>query len=333
MFKFLAKLPEWRILGYLGIIALGWHLLSIFGGVLASFSDLFLIIVLSWILSFLLEPLVNRLSKYGISKVHSSLLVYTLLFLIAVLLVWIVIPTTGKQLGQLAEVLPTLLPTDSPWTPRIEDFLSTTLANSVDIATSIASGLTSMILIFILSFYFLITKEQISELILKVIPDNYEEDYQFLETVVSKTFASFIRVQVFIGLVLGVVTFIVLTLLRVEFALSTAVVAGLLAMIPVVGPIVFIVPAGLSAFTVSVQTALIALAVLLIISQLISNIWAPRLVGKALNLHPLLVILAFVVGYKVGGIWGAIFAVPVMASISVVAKDLLHYWYEEADQK
>ncbi len=333
MLKSLSKLPEWRILGFMAVVALGWHLLTIFGNFLGSFADVLLVLVLSWILAFILEPLVTRLSKQKISPVVAALTVYSFLAVGGVVLVWIILPTTIVQLSQLSETLPSLIPQNSVWSNQLETFLTSSLANSVLVVSQVASTLTSLILIFILSFYFLITKNEIASLILKIIPDQYEEDYLFLQNVVSATFASFIRIQVFLGLTLGVVTYIVLLLLGVEFALSTSLFAGLLAMVPVVGPILFLVPAIIAALTKSPQTVIIVAIVLTLAAQLVYNVWAPRLMGKALNIHPIVVLISFIVGYKIGGVWGAIFAVPVIASLSIIAKDLLRYWYEEADKK
>ncbi len=120
--------------------------------------------------------------------------------------------------------------------------------------------------------------------------------------------------------------------MKVEFAVSTAIMAAILAMVPVVGAVLFLVPPLLAAATISFSKAAVVTIVLALVAQLVFNILAPRLLGKALKIHPIIVLLSFLVGYKIAGVWGAIFAVPVTSAMTVIAKDIIWYWREEADK-
>ncbi len=328
----LGKYPEWRILGVLGVAVLVWHLLTLLGSLLGVFADVLLLVFLAWILAFILEPLVASLQKNGAGRTVAAIFVYIGIAIIAAILIWVILPTTIGQLAQFSAVVPNYLPQNSLWTPRIESFLATTISNSVAVATQVASTLTGLLLVFVLSFYFLVSKKEISEALIKIIPDQYEEDYKFLEGVINTTFASFIRIQFLMGLILGLLTLVVLLILQINFPVSTALMAAILAMIPVVGPMLFLVPPALAAATVSLNQVIIVTVVLVVAAQIIYNVWAPRAMGKALKIHPIIVLLSFLVGYKVAGIWGAIFAVPVVSAITIIARDLIWYWKEEADK-
>ncbi len=332
MRKTLINSWELRILIYLGIITLAWHLLTIFGALFGVFADIVLLIILSWILAFVLEPLVGQLIKRGVPRLWSAASVYLLVAILAVILIWIVLPTTISQLSQLAAFVPGYLPENSFLASRVEGFLNNTVANSAVLASGIASALAGVLLVFILSFYFLISRAEISKFFLDIIPEDYEDDYLFLERVINQTFASFLRVQVVLGLALGAVTLLTLVILKINFALSTAILAAILAMIPVVGSILFLIPVALAALTVSVQTAVIVLIILIIAAQLIYSILSPKLLSSALNIHPIIVLLSFVFGYRIAGVWGAIFAVPVTSALTVVGKEILKYWQQEADK-
>lgn len=329
----LEKFPEWRILGVLGVVAVSWYLLSLVSGLLGVFADVLILMFLAWIMAFIIEPVVEQLETRGVKRTGAAILVYLGIAILVGIVIGVVLPTTISQLSQFSGVLPNYLPENALWTPRIEGFLSSTLNNSVVLASQVASALTGVLLVFILSFYFLISRGEISRTIKRIIPDQYEEDYKFLETVINTTFASFIRIQVLMGLVLGMVAFVVLAILRINFALSTAIMAAILAMIPVVGPVLFLIPPALAAATVSFNQLIIVTAVLVLVAQLIYNVWAPRLLGKALRIHPIIVLLSFLVGYKLAGFWGAIFAVPVVSAMTVIGKDILWYWKEEADKR
>src|SRR3989338_2747924 len=147
MFKSLSKFPEWRILAYLGIITLSWHLFTIFGSFLSLFADIFLIILLAWILAFILEPAVTYLSKKGLNRTTSAVVVYLSLAAIATTLL---IPPPVVQLSQLSTTLPVLIPSNSIWSTRVETFLTTTLTSSITFASQIASLATILLLVFIL---------------------------------------------------------------------------------------------------------------------------------------------------------------------------------------
>lgn len=332
MQKNLLRLPEWRILAILGIIALSAHLLVTFGSILAMFSDIFLVVILSWILAFVLEPLVNRITHKGVPRIAAAAIIYLFIAASATILISLAVPATIAQLSQLSVTLPALLPDHPIITSHVESFLANTLANSVSLATSLASTITGLLLILILSFYFLISRSDISRFIKNVIPDEYEEDYAFFEKVVNNTFASFLRIQVALGLALGAVTLVVLWILGINYALSTSVFAGILAMIPVVGSILFIIPVILASLTVSLQKMAIVVVVIILASQLVYNVLAPKLLGSVLNIHPIVVLLSFLVGYKVAGVWGAVFAVPVASVLAIVGKELIKHWNEEADK-
>lgn len=279
-------------------------------------------------LAFILEPLVARAPHH---RTAAAALVYLALAALVVILISLVLPTTVSQISQLAALVPTYLPQNSFLTARVESFLATTANNSLVLASGVASTATNIFLIFILSFYLLISKKGISQFILDVIPDEYEGDYRFLEKTLNQTFASFLQVQVILGLIIGAIALIVLLVLQVDFALTTAILSAILAMIPVVGPIIFLIPVILATMTVSLQTMFIGSAIILTLAQLAYNILAPKLLGNALKIHPIVVLLSFVIGYRLGGVWGAIFAVPVTSALVIISKDLLKYWKEEAD--
>lgn len=329
--KNLPKYLEFRLFAVLGSIALAIYLLQVLSGFLSMFSDIALIFILSWLLAFILNPVVHKLTQKGLSQLSATSLVYFLLAMATMAFSAYVIPTTITQLSNLTGSLPQLFANAPIWAGRVEGIISSALSNSVSYAQALASFLTGLLLVAIVSFYLVLERSPIEKFIKQLIPEKYREDYEFFQTTLNTTFASFLRIQVVIGLIVGVVTIAVLAIFSIEFALSAGLLAGLLAMIPVVGPIISIIPPLLAAATFSMQKGIITTVVLFLIYQLIYNIVAPKLVGSALKIHPVLVILSFIVGYKLAGPWGAIFAVPITVSIGIIFKELIHYWQEEAN--
>lgn len=332
MLKTIPFSRELRILVIMAIIALGWHLLTIFGSFFSTFADLFVMLVLSWILAFILEPVVVKFTNFGVPRILSSVLIYLIIALSSGIFVWLVLPQIIAQIVRLSSLLPGYLPPGFPITSRIESFLSSTASSSIALASGVASTAANLLLVVIFSFYFLASKEEISKFILKIIPDEYEETYLSLEKVFAETFASFLRVQVVLGLGIGLIVFLILLVLGVEFALSTSLLAAIFAMIPVIGPIIFLIPVALAAMTSSLQTLVIAVVVCTLAAQLVYNIWAPKLLGEILKINPIIILLSFIVGFKLGGVWGAIFAVPVVSAATVIIGDFISEWKKEVDE-
>ncbi len=328
----LTKLFEFRVFLILAIITLAVHLLSIFGSFLSLFSDLFLLLFLSYLLAFVLEPIVIYFAKKGLSRIASAAIIYLAIAIITTGFIWVVLPTTISQLTQLTSTIPQVLPENPVVTQRLQELLGTLLNNSTSFATTLASAVTKILLIIILSFYILISRAEISKLIRSLIPDQYEEDYVFIEKVINTTFASFLRIQLLLGLIMGMATMLTLSALKVDYVVSTTLLAGTLATIPIVGTILLFIPVVLATLTISLQKTFLAVAILLLVCQLVYNLLAPKLLGTALKIHPIIVLLSFLIGYKIAGVWGAIFAVPVASSLAIIAKELLKYWQAEADK-
>ena len=325
-------MPEFKILVWLGIIALGWYLLGVFGSVLGTFADIFLLLILSWILAFILEPLVAWLTKHNLSRTEAAVITYLALAVSVIILIWVILPTTISQLSQFIGIIPRYLPQNSLLSNRIETFLTGTLGESLTLASSVASTLTGILLVFILSFYFLISRKEISQLLVDLIPGDYKEDYLFLEKVISQTFAVFLQIQIVLGIIMGTITFITMFILGINLALSTSILAAILAMVPAIGPLLMLFPVILATLSVSAQKMFVALAIIIIAGQIVYNFLSSNLLGAALKIHPIIVLLSFLVGYRLGGVWGAVFAVPLTSALAITGKEILKYWQEEADK-
>jgi predicted PurR-regulated permease PerM len=142
-------------------------------------------------------------------------------------------------------------------------------------------------------------------------------------------FSSWVRGQVVLGLAVGIATFIGLLVLGAtvdpifsRFAVLLAVIAGLLELLPIIGPIIAAVPAILIAATAGIEAAGAAFLLYLAIQQIENNVLVPKIQGDATDLHPSAVMLALVVGGAVAGLLGAILALPVTAAARDVYRHL-----------
>ena len=120
-----------------------------------------------------------------------------------------------------------------------------------------------------------------------------------------------------------------LVLFGIDFAPSTAVVSGLLTVIPVIGVVLALMPPFLASFVQDPSKALFILAILLVAQQLVYNLLGPKLIGQAFKIHPIIVLISLLVGFKVAGFIGSVFAIPVVSIATIVGKEIIEKRKEE----
>jgi predicted PurR-regulated permease PerM len=141
---------------------------------------------------------------------------------------------------------------------------------------------------------------------------------------------AWLRGQVILGLIIFAVTLVGLSILKVNYALTLAVIAGLLEVLPIIGPIVAGGLAVLIALTQSPLLALIVMGFYLLVQQLENHILVPQVMKKSLGLNPIAVILAIIIGGKLLGFIGILISVPVTAAIGVLLEEFVKKQEEEA---
>ena len=188
------------------------------------------------------------------------------------------------------------------------------------------------------AFYLLKDRPSLVRAFQASVPVEWRPDVDAVIAIVGRVFGSWIRGQVFLGLAVGVATFVGLLILGAvvdpifsRFAVLLAVIAGLLELLPIIGPIIAAVPAILLAATAGVEAAGVALLLYVGIQQLENNLLVPKIQGEATDLHPSAVMLALVIGGAVGGLLGAILALPIAAAARDISRHLFHRLSVPAD--
>ena len=123
--------------------------------------------------------------------------------------------------------------------------------------------------------------------------------------------------------IIGILSYIGYTILGLRYAVPLAIFAGLLEAVPVIGPVVTTALAALVGFTISPLTGVLAIAVGTVIQQLENNIIVPRIMKKSVGFNPLVTILLIASGAKLGGVIGAVLALPLFLTLQTVIKVLI----------
>ena len=316
-----------KLLSVLLTIAVSIYLLQFAWQFLGNFSDVIIVLILSWLLSFILEPTVERTSKFfKLSRTISALLIYVLVTALIGVTIFLLIPTVSYQLDALAKIVPHYLDTAPKFVQKWDKDLISSLDNAASLIPSVANFFFLLLIVLIISFYLIVDNEKIDREVYEMIPTKWHKTFKDIQKIINTTFASFLRVQLTFAIISGILTWAVLRIFNVDFAASTGVIAGILTLVPMIGPILAIIPPLFISFIADPAKAIAIFIILLIAQQVIFNIWGPKFMGKAFKIHPIVVLLSFIIGFKVAGVMGAIFAIPVISIIILVIRDLGHHF-------
>jgi len=312
------------------IIAVSIYIFQIAWQLLGNFSDVIIILIIAWLLSFILEPFVDRITHLAkVSKIIAAFIVYILFFGIVAATIFLFIPQVSSQMQSLLQVLPRYLNSSSPLLHRWIALTTSYLDNSLPILSGFAQFFLDLFLVLIISFYFIIDREKINKEFYNLTPKKWHQHMSFIQELIDSTFASFIRVQLVFALLSGIGTWIVLRIFNNDFAASTALLSGILTIIPLVGPVLAIIPPLLIPLLTNTTQAIFIFLALVIMQQIIFNVIGPKLLSRAFKLHPVIVLLSFLIGYKLAGGFGAIFAVPVLGILVVVIHEISHHFINQ----
>lgn len=317
-----------------------------------SFVDIIrnviLLLVLAILLATAIEPLVARLRRGGVSRGTSVLGIYLVLAALVAAFVVTAANTVSHQVSLLIEALPTLtgrlqsLPNGLP--PGLLRDAATSLVTSLQPAeltaflkTSLTTGTLSQVLlltvtvfealfgtitVFVIAYFWLSERQLIRRLVLRTFSPTRRPIVLTVWNDVEAKLGAWVRGQLLLMLIIGVAQGTGYFVLGLPFALLLGVYAGFAEAIPMVGPYLGAIPAIAVALTISPQTTLLLVGYTVVLHLVESNVLVPRIMGQAVGLTPLTIVLALLVGAALGGIPGALLAIPVAAAVQVAIVDM-----------
>lgn len=269
-----------------------------------------------------LNPLVGSLERKKIPRILSTLLIFLTAFGIFGLTVYLMIPPLIEQISGLASSLPEYL-NKLPFNLKT-DYLQKILENFAGHLAGIPAGISSVIVILIISFYLLAQKQGIERFIETIVPRKRQTYVLNISRRIQSKLGFWLLGQITASLMVGILTFVGLAILGVPYALVLALAVGLAEIIPF-GPVIAFIPAGILGFLESPLTGFLVIALYLVIQQIEGHIVVPQIMKKAVGLNPVVVILSILIGAKLAGIMGLLVAIPAAAVLSVLLSDVLSY--------
>jgi len=334
------RLQRWlTALAILATVAAAFIVFNDVLNLMSYFSDVIMIFFLAWLLMFILSPVANGLLHLfpSLPRAIAVIVVYSVLVILIIVALLLVAQQLYSSLSNLLNHFP---PPDQiktilqPWQDRLDSLglarinLADQANNAVDSVKNGANQLVgplgdvaiasigvmgNVLFVFFLSLFMAVDRDRIMSFLFRLVPPAYTEEARLLEHSVSRSFGGFLRGQATLGLIYGVISMLASLLLGLPYMPVTAVASGVLQAIPFFGPFIsWVPPVAVAIFFV--PDAVLPVFVIMVVGWFVlMNIIQPRLMSNAVGLHPVVVLGSVVIGGKVAGIPGAIFAVPIAA--------------------
>ena len=314
-------------------------------------------------LAFLLDPPVTALNhRFGVPRLAGILLVYVVVLVAVVGLGFLLVPPLFDQLRRFLEDLPNLASQLIAWEQAVVDWLTglplpepirkaldaviqsgqqavismleAIVGPLLSIVARTASFVVGLVVVPVWLAYVLKDRERLPNGVLGLLPVNWRPDGRNTMDITAGVIGRWIRGQLLLGAVIFGATLIGLLVLSAigfsefaDFAILLALVAGILELVPIIGPIISAIPAVLIGASISPAAAVAAIALYTVIQQLENHLIVPKVMGDAVDLHPAVVIFALIVGASLFGIWGAILAAPVVSLL----RDMYRYLFRRLE--
>ncbi|HBM74498.1 MAG TPA: AI-2E family transporter [Clostridiaceae bacterium] len=303
--------------------------------------------ILSFFISYLLNPLVTMMERKGIKRSFGIMIIYMVFFILLLLVCAYMVPMLVRDMGKLTGAIPGYSTEFMDFFAyceekyqgmqlpkgiknaienninRIQDYIISYIQLVTTFIMSVISKISTIMLIPILVYYFLRDFKNILEKLSKMIPRKYRNQTISVLSNVDGVLGNYVRSQIILSGVIGVMTTVALLILKINFALIIGIINGVTNIIPYFGPVIGAAPAVLVALLQSPGKALITIAVMILIQQIESDIICPKITSESVGLHPLTVIFALIAGGELFGITGLILGVPVLAALKVIYRDVM----------
>jgi predicted PurR-regulated permease PerM len=302
-----------------------------------SLTDLFLNLFIAFILMSALKPVVDWFENKKLPRPVAS--VFTIVFcLLAIFLVfYFVLPPLVTQSVDFLVYLSRqfiLVISQLDRQLTVRDFINLpALTQQIPSFTAIVSrafmgfftNLFNLLTIFFFTLYFLLGINQLDRLVRRFLGKNQANFVSATLRGVEKQLGLWVRAELVLMLIIGIFSYIGLTFLGVKYALPLAVIAGILEVFPIVGPVISAIPAFIVGATSSWILGAATIVLYTLIQQLENNLIVPLVMKKAVGIPPLAVLISLIVGQKIAGFFGIVLAVPFVAGAVIIVKEILKY--------
>ncbi|HVE91788.1 MAG TPA: AI-2E family transporter [Actinomycetota bacterium] len=314
---------------------------------LAQVRDIFPPLVLALVTIYLLNPIVSRLERRGISRVFGSCLTYTFFIALVALAFAFLVPLAIEQGRGFVHDFPRNADRIQDFAERASADIERRFGGQIKLRDRIAGGgsgllgdvlkragsflqgaLHTFVLLAlgpIIAFYLLVDLPRLKRSVLNLVPPRRRPEVVEVASEVGRAMGGFFRGQLFVALVVGIMSALGLRLIGLPYWLVVGLIAGFFNIVPLIGPFIGAIPGILIAGALRPPiTILFVVIVMTVVQQIDNHFISPNVMRLTVKLHPVTVMMSLIVGATLAGFWGMLLAVPLVASGKVVAG---HLWY------
>jgi predicted PurR-regulated permease PerM len=318
------------------------RIVTIAGG----FGSILLVVFLAWLLSFLVAQAADAIRRRsGIGRGKSIVLAYVgVVILVALLILGTVqvgahdaadiLSRSGEattrihgllvgaqdSLGLSRSVLDLAATFDQAQSELFTTITASLNAEVQSIAGTAVSVLGNLFVIVVLSLYAVVDVDVILGALNRVVPNRYAEELQLVQKTVGRAFGGFLKTQVILVAIQVILTILVGLTFGLPYLFLTTAVVAIAMFIPFFGPPLALVPPLVVAVAFRPEAAIPVVLILLVVQTALVNVIQPRLMEASAGLHPIIVLLALLVGAQVAGLWGALFGIPFVAVLNLLIR-------------
>lgn len=282
----------------------------------------------SYIIMAALSTPVEFLRKKRLPKYLAVTITYVFTIILLVSLIIPIVPFFASQIYSLLVRFPTYIDESahvlgikadpSQINTIISSEVGTISQNALDFTQKFFGGVFSLLTIIVVSFYLLIDRERIRKNLSDLFPSEYHRHAEATINQIEEKLGAWLRGQILLSLFIGVMSWTALTILGLEFALPLALIAGILEIAPTIGPILSAIPAIIVTLTVSPTMVIIVIFIYIVIQMIENNFLVPRIMERAVGLHPLIIIIGIIIGGELMGVIGALLSVPFISMLVII---------------
>lgn len=298
-------------------------------------------VLLAVVIAAAIEPPIRWMVDHKVPRTIAVLIIYIVILLILALALYSIIPQLTSELRSFIDAVPqsidrlrVSLESRFPGLPantlfdRLKTFLADEDITSAGILTEVFRGVPKFFggvfmafITFVLSFYLTIQENGIAKFLRVISPEQYDDYVVGLWGRTQRKIERWLQGQLVLAAIVGLIVYIGLLLMGVEFALMLALVSAVFEIIPFFGPVLAAIPAIVIASVQSPMSGLLVVALYVLVQQLENHVLYPIVMRKMTGVAPMVVILALLVGGRVAGLTGLILAIPAVVIILEILGD------------
>ncbi len=285
--------------------------------VLTFFKSIFLMILAAAFITLALLRPVNFMSRHKIPRGLAAMIAILGVIAIFAGVVWFILPVIVAQLPQMIDALNQALKQIGEATGfnianiNVPEQLTKYADQAISVTTATIDAVASIIVVLFFTLYWLIDYYKIKAYWENLLKHPKSKTFAKIVGASEKNIGEWVKGQALLSLTFGVLVYITYMILGVPYAASLALLAGVFELIPYLGPVLATIPAVLLALTDSPEKAVLVIIAYIFLQSIESYVLAPKVMGGAVDLHPIIVLLAFMIAGKLAGLVGVFLAIPV----------------------